>query len=192
MKSDLQLHLCWRTVTVHVGRWQSHHNDTIWQENESLVELLTTHLKHDQTRLLHKHVWSYFIRESSEILWFRCQITIVEHLSYSFKFESKSTFCRSRFRAAQASVELWEGSQLVGGCSVVSTPGCGPRAARRVQAGRQRGEMAASPDKVYHEREREAPALLFRIIGTCTDARSRLPGEAAALQWRPVTQEGED
>lgn len=107
----------------------------------------------------------------------------MEHLSYlslksseAVTWKCSSQSLRVNLLSAEAGLEqlrplwssqVWEGSQLAGG-SVVSTPGRGPRGARGVeagvQAGRQGGEMAASPDKVYHERQRwlgKTSALFF-------------------------------
>lgn len=60
--------------------------------------------------------------------------------------------CRSRLKAAQASTELpvWEGSKPRGRLAGVDT-----RRQAQEELGRwQGGEMAAGPDKVYHERQR--------------------------------------
>lgn len=103
------------------------------------------------------------------------------NLSTALKVNLLFTACSAETGLEQLrprwSSQAWGWSKLLGGSeSVVSTPGCGLR--RSLESTRQGGEMAASPDKVYHKRQRR-PQLQCSLLhtgrldhfltGTCTD-----------------------
>lgn len=118
-----------------------------------------------------------------------CEI-ISEDVKHYYKYFQ--WFCAAeQLRSALRSLQGWEGPASF----TMSTPGC-----RGAQRARQGGEVAASPDKVYHESQRglgKAPASVCAnagITSSLTHAQRilviicQMKAGVSSCNWRLVTR----